>query len=698
MLAAFGCADAYGRAEAHEAGEPVIGRRWAEVGRRRWGWVTGIALLSGFLGVPMVWGDAVLPVDVPLLDNVAWLPNDARGEVVRVNGESGEVDARLGVGENASAGVMVEQADGVAVVRLDGELRAIDVARLEWGAAVSAEGEVVVGDRAAYLVHGGGLVRPLDPGSLAPTGEVDLGVALGRGVVVQGHLAVPGSDGGLYVVDGSGEMTSDAVGDPGHDVRVSVVGDEIVAVDLTAGLVRRFELDGGALRSVGEATFDVPDGEVVVPPRLPEGRLWLLALRSGELHGLDVASGESASVQVTEPRRDVAGPVVAQGRVYVVDRATARIVEVDAETMEIVHEQALEVEDASRVDVVVQSDTVFVNDRASATAMVIDGDDHRSVDKYSGGGEPGDDGPIRPDPGDIPQAPDAPDPGPEADDPPPAGDPGDPDDGPPATAAPGGATTTTSTTTTTTTTTTTLPPTTTTTRPRTPPGAVTGLNGTPGDASVFLQWGAAASALPVTYTITVSPAAGGTTFTTTDTSYSFTGLTNDVRYRFTVTPTNADGAGPGAQTDATPTSPAVPPSITDVVAREEDFSNPNAFEVAFDYTVGTGTPISCTVEIVGQPGSSRSGNCDGSEATEIVGGFFLASGESASFLVTITTSEGTDTAQSDTVTAGSSGWPTAAGPPPPRTPTATTTTSPTPTGTPCTIDGRPATCYLGTEM
>jgi hypothetical protein len=662
--------------------------------------------------VPMVWGDEVLPVDVPVIDNVAWLANDARGDVVRVNAESGGVDARLGLGDTGGDPAEVAQADGVALVEVDGVLRAIDVARLEWTQAVPAEGEVVVGDGAAYLVQPGGRVRALDPESLSPTGGVQLDVELGRrGVVAEGQLVVPGSDGRLHVVDRQGETVSVAVGEPGDEIVTALVGEQVVAVNLTAGRLVRWDVHGSTLQHAGDVGFDVPEGRVEVPSRLPAGPLWLLAVRSGELHQVDLDSGETDSAQVIPARHDAAGPVVAQGRVYVVDRDTGRIVEIDAETLEVVQERSLEVEDASRVDVVVQGEVVFVNDRASSRAVIIDGDEHREVDKYRGGEDPGGTAPVPPV---VPGPPTAPEPpgrsgGPTLPDvdrgppstPPPPDEQEDDDRRAPPVPVPTTTPTTSSTTTTQPpTTTTTVPSTTTTTRAPTPPGAVTGLSASPGDGSVTVSWVAAPSPLPVTYTVTVAPAApGGTTFPTGATSHSFTGLTNDVTYRFTVTPTNADGTGPGAQTEATPTSPETGPAITYTVVREVNGQGSgNPYEVGFDYTLGTGSPVSCSVS--SDTGETQSGNCDGSLpwTDPYIGPFTIPPGDCVSFTITLTTTVDSTTASDSECAAAAAAPvtpPPSAGPPPPSVggPSPAPST-PAPTPTPCVIDGVETTCIV----
>lgn len=85
------------------------------------------------------------------------------------------------------------------------------------------------------------------------------------------------------------------------------------------------------------------------------------------------------------------------------------------------------------------------------------------------------------------------------------------------------------------------------------PGAVTGLEATPGNTRADLVWrdpvdngGDAVTS----YTVVVAPAAGVVTIT--GKTAAVTGLTNGVLYTFTVKAVNSVGAGAGAVATATP--------------------------------------------------------------------------------------------------------------------------------------------------
>ena len=91
------------------------------------------------------------------------------------------------------------------------------------------------------------------------------------------------------------------------------------------------------------------------------------------------------------------------------------------------------------------------------------------------------------------------------------------------------------------------------------PGAVTGLSGTAGDATVSASWTAPASngSAITGYTATLTP--GGTTKDVTGTTVSFSGLTNGTAYTVGVVAKNARGAGPSTSTGTlTPKAGAKP--------------------------------------------------------------------------------------------------------------------------------------------
>jgi hypothetical protein len=569
--------------------------------------------------VPLVFGVAPVPRELPFSDNVAWLANAAEGDVVRVNLETGRIDARLGL-DSINESVDVAQGYGSVLVQMNDNLSSIDLAGLTWGASVSAEGDLFVGDGVAYLVSREGKVESLDPSTLEPKGEVDLDATVSRPVVAGSRLVVPVEDGSVAVVEEDTVVERFEAGDEGDHLEVSLVGDEAVALNFTQGSLRRFDAAGDKVRPERAVDFEAPSGPVLVPEAAPAGPLWVASLADGELVGVDVEDGSTDSVAVTEPGSELVGPVVVNDRVYVVDVERSVIVVVDAAGPEVVEEQPIDIADPGAVEMIVVGDTVVVNDMSSASAVVVDEDGNfTDVDKYSeegvatplpdidlasdsGGGA--DEGPeSQPDQGGDtpPPPPPPPQPGPGQ----PPSDPGGED--PPVAQPPP----------------TTTPPPPTTTPPTTdpqvdPPGAVGGLSASSVDGRVNLSWSSPAG--PVDdYTIGVSPAINGqTSFTTTGTSYPFTSLANGTRYTFTVSARNEGGAGAGSSASATP---GRAPSVSGVSAQR---TGDRAFSVSFSYNAGGRAVDTCSVTVGGTTHDATCSGGSGSVSGISVGSFNTA--------------------------------------------------------------------------
>lgn len=97
-----------------------------------------------------------------------------------------------------------------------------------------------------------------------------------------------------------------------------------------------------------------------------------------------------------------------------------------------------------------------------------------------------------------------------------------------------------------------------------PPGGAVGVTATPGDGEATVTWSAPSDGgLPITgYTVTASPGGATQTAPGSATSLTFTGLTNNTTYRFSVQAVNAAGTGSASSPSAAVMPRHLPPLLT----------------------------------------------------------------------------------------------------------------------------------------
>ena len=167
-----------------------------------------------------------------------------------------------------------------------------------------------------------------------------------------------------------------------------------------------------------------------------------------------------------------------------------------------------------------------------------------------------------------------------------------------------------------------------------PPGAPTGVVGTPASGQIAVSWAAPAANGSTITSYTVTPYVGSTAqpsvqVNAPSTSTDITGLTNGTAYTFTVTATNGNGTGP-----ASAASPSVAPADTIF-----DFSAPTTVDS------GDGSSVELGVNFA----ASESGSITGIR-------FYKAATNTGTHVGSLWTSTGTLLASGTFATETGSGW------------------------------------------
>src|SRR3569833_3461136 len=136
---------------------------------------TGVGLVVA-MGVTL-WGTGAANHTVASFDASSWLFSSDKGEVARVNGVTGRVDTRQKITDAQKHTLQVSQSDRYVILRdlATGKISVLDLSSLTLGATTdSTPGigvTVAIHDNLAFVVDQlQGLVRQLDPATLAPVG------------------------------------------------------------------------------------------------------------------------------------------------------------------------------------------------------------------------------------------------------------------------------------------------------------------------------------------------------------------------------------------------------------------------------------------------------------------------------------------------------------------------------------------------
>lgn len=385
---------------------PAWATRSGRSGRRRdrvTAYFIGTAVLA-LVAATVVVGTGAAD-SVPRLGNMgAWLPNSGDGSTTHVNGPSGRPDGRVTVPGAQGHDIKVTE-DGSTVVVVDettGTVSRVDPSRLDVPSQQTYEpGALVVsGGGGSWLVDEmQGTVQLIDTTDLKPlSARVDMGARpIGRPQAdSRGTLWVPlPSKGQLVPVNGATPGAPILVGPPDPALRLTLAADRPVVTSPLAGTVTVATGKGLSVRLPPDFPAAGPDARVLTPETTPGTIVPVLAPTTGQLALVDIDRGLLTSVALPSGpgSRDYAPPQVLGTRVFIPDRAAGNVVVYD--TAKGVLNAPIPVTNtpAPAMDAFVRGDMLWVNDRNSSKAVVVEasGQVHR-VDKYGTPASPVPDG------------------------------------------------------------------------------------------------------------------------------------------------------------------------------------------------------------------------------------------------------------------------------------------------------------------
>lgn len=337
--------------------------------------------IGALVAASVVVGVGAIGARADVSDVGGWLPSNVKGNVVHVNGLSGQVDGRVALPRSGDSALEVSN-DGNIVLVLDkrtGRVSRVDAGRLTVAqtsdAGAPADDIATGGGRAWRISPGKGAVQAMDPSTLAPIGAaIDIGgKPLGRAQVdAAGTLWVPVSSTGEVVpVRGTQKGTPIKVAEPNGRVLVTLASGRIVVTDVV-GAKTMVVTDAGVGLSVTLPT-DMTKGarDKILTPDVSEGPVVpILASDTGTLTLVDMDSGSVKAVPLQTEKHEYGGPQVLGARVYVADRTTGSLLVYNIAQAKF--EAPVTVTGvAGPLQITVRSGLLWANDPDNVTAAVI---------------------------------------------------------------------------------------------------------------------------------------------------------------------------------------------------------------------------------------------------------------------------------------------------------------------------------------
>lgn len=360
--------------------------------------VTALTAVTVVAGAVLVAGPGYRAAQVVMHSGAAWLASARTGEIVRVDGATAEVTARVRVASPGSAlSVTQDGSNAIVLNQATGELRRVEGATEEVSPPVvvlpASDDLAVLPTRHAFYevnVHSG-MVASVATGTLKehdkPKPLVDRMSPGGPVVDSRGKLwALDDQTGDLAWLTGSNRRARPAATKPGTS-RLAVTKDQPALVDTERGTAEL--LDPGSGRVTRSARPELQAGEsLLVSGSAERARLHLASSTRGTLVTCAFDSGScTAPLTVGSPGSDLGTPVEIRDHAVVPDYSTGHATIVDLATSRVIAQRQL-LDHPGRFELLARDGILFFNDPNSNRAGVLDlAGDVRTITKYTEGDE-----------------------------------------------------------------------------------------------------------------------------------------------------------------------------------------------------------------------------------------------------------------------------------------------------------------------
>ncbi|MFD0902630.1 fibronectin type III domain-containing protein [Actinomadura sediminis] len=351
-----------------------------------------VGLVGAVVIAAVVYGVGAASAKYELADVGAWLSARTKGLVVHVNGLAGKVDGKAPLPASARGDRIEVVQDGTTVLIVDretGVVSRLDPSQMKIvGSGGFGPGiQVLAQDGRAYTVDSvNGGVQQLDAITLQPAGEpARLDPVLGQaGIGARGDLWVPVAVRGRLAGFRDGRLHEPVdVGEPGHDLALTIAAGTPVVVDSTAATATVVEPSGTRLTISLPSSVRAAGRGGVLAPAVADGTIVpLLVPGTGSLVTLDTGTGRHTSTRLQMPRHRYRAPQILGTRVYIPDETAGALIVYDAASKRFGKPVTVG-RPKSPLEVFVKDGLLWANDPDGPGAVVVDRrGETKAVDKY----------------------------------------------------------------------------------------------------------------------------------------------------------------------------------------------------------------------------------------------------------------------------------------------------------------------------